>query len=190
MEQTKRKKNQLWILFYSTLRLSAFTIGGGYVIVPLMRTLFVDNYGWIDKEEMLDIIAIAQSSPGPIAVNTSILVGYKIKGFKGALVTLLGTILPPMILLSLLSLVYTRIKENVIVESLLFGMGIGVAAVILHAVFVMAKAVTSKREILPVIIMILTFILSYVVNISIIYVLLTGAVIGLIHYYRSLKGGE
>ncbi len=186
MTEEGKKGNQLWILFYSTLRLSAFTIGGGYVIVPLMRSLFVDNYKWIDKEEMLDIIAIAQSSPGPIAVNTSILVGYKIKGIIGAFVTLLGTVIPPMVLLSLLSLVYSQIKENIVIKNLLTGMSIGVAAVILHAVFVMGKAVTSKKEVLPILIMISAFILSYVLSISIIYILLIGALIGVIHYYYAL----
>jgi chromate transporter len=186
MAKEGKKGNQLWILFYSTLRLSAFTIGGGYVIVPLMRSLFVDNYKWIDKDEMLDIIAIAQSSPGPIAVNTSILVGYKIKGLVGALITLLGTIIPPMVLLSLLSLVYSQIKENVVIQNLLFGMGIGVASVILHAVYVMAKAVTIKKELLPIIIMVVSFALSYILKITIIYVLLIGAILGVIHYYWAL----
>jgi chromate transporter len=84
-------------LFTSTFTLSAFTFGGGYVIVPLMRKRFVEQLGWIDEQEMLDLIAIAQSAPGIIAVNTSILVGYKVAGVGGAVFTLLGTMLPPLL---------------------------------------------------------------------------------------------
>ena len=80
-------------LFLSTLYLSAFTFGGGYVIVTLMKKKFVDEYHWIDEQEMLDLVAIAQSSPGAIAVNGAIVVGYKLAGIPGALVAILGTIL-------------------------------------------------------------------------------------------------
>jgi len=72
-----------WTLFYSTFSLSAFTIGGGYVIVPLMRKKFVEELDWIDEEEMLNLVAISQSAPGPIAVNTSIMVGYRLAGVRG-----------------------------------------------------------------------------------------------------------
>ena len=85
-------------LFCSTFYLSAFTFGGGYVIIPLMRKKFVEQYHWIEEEEMLDLTAIAQSSPGAIAVNASILIGYRLAGLFGALVTVLGTVLPPLIL--------------------------------------------------------------------------------------------
>ena len=89
-------------LFCSTFYLSAFTFGGGYVIIPLMRKKFVEQLHWIDEEEMMDLTAIAQSSPGAIAVNASILVGYRVAGVPGALVTVLGTVLPPLIILSIM----------------------------------------------------------------------------------------
>ena len=79
----ENKKNVLWKLFISTLYLSAFTFGGGYVIVTLMKKKFVDDYHWIEENEMLDLVAIAQSSPGPIAVNGAIVVGYKLAGMPG-----------------------------------------------------------------------------------------------------------
>ena len=91
------KKEKLWKLFTSTFSLSAFTFGGGYVIVTLMKERFVDRYHWIEEEEMLDMTAIAQSAPGPIAVNGAIVVGYKIAGLLGVLVSVIGTILPPFI---------------------------------------------------------------------------------------------
>lgn len=80
-----KKKSVLWTLFFSTLYLSVFTFGGGYVIVSLMKKKFVDEYHWIEEDEMLDLIAIAQSAPGAIAVNGAIVVGYKLAGLPGAL---------------------------------------------------------------------------------------------------------
>ena len=87
--ERKEKIRILWKLFYSTLYLSAFTFGGGYVIITLMKKKFVDEYRWIEEEEMLDLVAIAQSSPGPIAVNGAIVVGYKLAGMAGVLVSIL-----------------------------------------------------------------------------------------------------
>lgn len=169
-----------WILFKTTFTLSAFTVGGGYVIVPLMRKSFVDKLAWIEENEMLDLIAIAQSAPGPIAVNTSILVGYKVAKVAGALVTLLGTILPPLIILTLLSFVYNAIKENQIVQTLFFGMSIGVAVVILDAVVTMARTVLKTKKTLPVIIMILAFIATYVLKLNIVIIILSCAAIGIL----------
>ena len=90
----KSQKHLLSKLFISTLYLSAFTFGGGYVIITLMKKKFVDQYHWIDDEEMLDLIAIAQSSPGAIAVNGAIVVGYKLAGIPGVLLCVLATVLP------------------------------------------------------------------------------------------------
>ena len=102
MESREEKESQgkiLWKIFISTLYLSAFTFGGGYVIVTLMKKKFVDEYHWIGEDEMLDLVAIAQYSPGAIAVNGAIVVGYKLAGIPGALVAILGTILPPLSLI-------------------------------------------------------------------------------------------
>lgn len=93
----KKSFSLYWKLFTSTFLLSAFTFGGGYVIVSLMKKKFVDELQWIDEKDILDLTAIAQSCPGPVAVNASILIGRKIAGLKGSLVAMLGTILPPLI---------------------------------------------------------------------------------------------
>ena len=93
----ENKKNIYRKLFTSTFYLSAFTFGGGYVIIPLMKKKFADELHWIDENEMLNLAAIAQSSPGPVAVNAAILLGYRVAGITGALLTILGTVLPPFI---------------------------------------------------------------------------------------------
>ena len=110
----KRDFKFFWTLFVSTFTLSAFTFGGGYVIVPLMRKKFVETLKWIEEDEMMDLISIAQSAPGPIAVNSSIIIGYRLAGVPGALVTVFGTVLPPMVVLSVISQFYTAFRDNVI----------------------------------------------------------------------------
>ena len=103
-------------LFLSTFELSACTFGGGFVIIPLMRKKFVEELGWIEEEEMLDLTAIAQASPGAIAVNASIMLGYHIAGIPGAILAVLGTVLPPLIIISIISMFYQAFRNNVIVS--------------------------------------------------------------------------
>ena len=123
----KNKKHIYRKLFTSTFYLSAFTFGGGYVIIPLMKKKYVDDLQWIEEEEMLNLTAIAQSSPGAVAVNAAILLGYRVAGISGALVTILGTILPPFITLSIISIFYTAFRDNTVVNAVLKGMQAGVA---------------------------------------------------------------
>ena len=118
----KEKWKVLKKLFFEALYLSAFTFGGGYVIVSLMKKKFVDELHWIDEAEMLDLVAIAQSAPGPIAVNGAIVVGYKLAGLSGAVVAILATILPPLVILSVISFFYEAFRDNRLVSTLLFGM--------------------------------------------------------------------
>ena len=101
-----------WILFKSTFLISAFTVGGGMVIIPLLKTKFVDEYGWIDDKETLDIVAIAQSMPGVMAINASIMLGYRMAGLMGTAVTLLATALPPLITMTLIAFFYDIFAHN------------------------------------------------------------------------------
>ena len=120
MEKTETKKKYLLLkLFFSTLYISSFTFGGGFVIVTFMKRKFVDELHWIDEQEMLDLAALAQSSPGAIAVNAAILVGWRVCGFAGMLTAVLGTILPPMLILSVISFFYAAFASNVYVALVL-----------------------------------------------------------------------
>src|SRR5699024_6752 len=125
------------------------TFGGGFVIIPLMRKKFVEELHWIDEQEMLDFTAIAQSSPGAIAVNASILVGYRVAGLCGALLTVLGTILPPLLIISVISFFYAAFRDNVFVNMAMTGMLAGVAAVICDVVITMGKGIVKQKRILP-----------------------------------------
>lgn len=176
-------------LFMSTFVISAFTFGGGYVIISLMRKKFVDQYQWIDEDEMLDVTAIAQSSPGPIAVNSSIIIGYRMAGVPGALITVFGTVLPPFIILSVLSVAYTAFRDSVLVRYALRGMQAGVAAVIIDVVINMVREVTIQKRILPILLMIVVFIAAYVFDISVIIIILISGLLGVIIMQISNKKG-
>ena len=144
-----RDKGFYWDLFVATLQLSAFTVGGGFVIVPLMRRKFIREKQWLDEDEMLDLTAIAQSAPGSIAINASILLGYRLAGFRGVLVTIFGTVLPPLFSLSLVSMFYAAFKSNEYVVLAMKGMQAGVAAIIFDVVITMGKNVLSRKRVMP-----------------------------------------
>lgn len=149
----KNKPHKLWVLFLTTLYISAFTFGGGFVIVTFMKHKFVDELHWIDEQEMLDFTALAQSCPGAIAVNAAILVGWNVYGFAGMIVATLGTILPPMIILSVVSFFYAIFSTNVWVAVVLKGMQAGVAAVILDAACSLGESVLKEKSSLSIFIM-------------------------------------
>ena len=106
------KAKKLWILFKSMFMLSACTFGGGFVIVSLMKKKYVEELKWLEEDEMLDVTAITQSAPGPLPVNASVIIGYRMAGVVGSLVAVLGTILPPMIIISIISLFYDQFRTN------------------------------------------------------------------------------
>ena len=108
-------------LFSSVFMLSACTFGGGYVIVPLMRKKFVEDLHWIEEGEMMDLVAIAQSSPGAIAVNASISIGYRCAGIPGAIVAVIGTVLPPLVILTVISYCYEAFIQIRWIQVMLFG---------------------------------------------------------------------
>ena len=140
MENTSKKDSKvLWQLFKSTFFLSAFTFGGGFVIVSLMKKKFVEELQWLEESEMLDITAIAQSSPGPIPINASVILGYRMHGILGSLISVIGTTLPPLIIISIISMFYQQFRDNTIVAIALQVMRAGVAAVIFDVVLNLAK---------------------------------------------------
>ncbi len=173
-----KKRNLYWILFSSTFSLSAFTFGGGFVIVPLMKKKFVDNLKWIDEEEMMNMIAISQSSPGAIAVNASILVGYRLAGIVGALISTLGTVLPPLIILTVISFFYQEFNDNAIINALLKGMQAGIAAVIVDVVLGLAGNIIKKKEIVSIFIMVGAFIATFYFKVNVAYIIIICGLIG------------
>ena len=174
-------------LFWSVFELSACTFGGGFVIVPLMRKRFVEELGWIEEQEMLDMTAIAQSSPGAIAVNAAILVGYHVAGISGALLTVLGTVIPPMIIISVISMFYQAFRDNPVVNLVMAGMLCGVAAVIFDVVIDMTKTIFEKKKILPVLVLIGAFIAVRFFSVNILLVILVCGIIGILETWQREK---
>ena len=174
----KVDKKVYWKLFTSTFYLSAFTFGGAYVSFPLMKKEFVDVLGWLEEEEMLNMAAIAQSSSGGVAVNASILLGYRMAGVLGAAVTILGTVLPPLLIISLISLCYVAFRENVIVNAVLKGMQAGVAAVIADVVFTLGKGIVKEHNVVSVLVMAGAFAATFFFGVNTIFIILACGCIG------------
>ena len=187
---TPSRPHILRSLFFSTLYLSAFTFGGGYVIVTLMKKKFVDDYHWIDEPEMLDLIAIAQSSPGAIAVNGAIVIGYKLAGIAGVLTAVLATVLPPFVILSVISVCYTAFRSLQVVSWMLKGMQAGVGAVITDVVFEMASGIVSGRQYFSGFLMVAVFAANYCLQVNAVVIILFCIMLGLLLTLHREKGGH
>lgn len=190
--RSSSRRALLYKLFISTLYLSTFTFGGGYVIVTLMKKKFVDEYGWIDEQEMLDLVAIAQSSPGPIAVNGAIVVGYKLAGMAGMLTAVLATVIPPLVILSAVSMFYAAFRSNLVVGWMLNGMQAGVGAVIAQVVWEMGSGIIKERQFLTILIMAAAFIANYICRVNVILIILVCVLTGVartLHAEKTQKKG-
>jgi len=179
----KRMKNKgginvLVTLFLSMLYISAFTFGGGYVIVTLMKKRFADELGYITEQEMLDMTALAQSCPGPIAVNAAILVGMKTAGVTGMCAAVLGTVIPPITILSIISVFYALFKDNEAVALALRGMQSGVAAVILDVVLTMGAKVVKNGAAVRLLTMAGAFIAVFFFHVNVILIIAAAALFG------------
>lgn len=183
----EKKGKRLWKIFISTLYLSAFTFGGGYVIVTLMKKKFVDELHWIDENEMLDLVAIAQSAPGAIAVNGAIVVGYKLEGVIGALTAIVGTIIPPFAIISAISFFYAAFSSNFIVKTVLDGMQAGVAAVIAAVVWDMGSSIVQGKNKLSLTIMGAAFLAAAVFEVNVVYVVLTCIALGVVRTVLQMR---
>ena len=187
MNKTKDKKQVLRRLFFSTLYLSAFTFGGGYVIVTLLKKKFVDECHWIEEDEMLDLVAIAQSAPGAIAVNGAIVVGYKLAGLLGAAVAITATILPPFVIISVISVFYEAFRDNFLVSQMLTGMQAGVGAVIASVVWQMGADVVRSKRAASVLIMAAAFAATCFFGVNVVLVILAAAGVGVVRTLLALR---
>lgn len=127
-------------LFYTFLKLGLFTIGGGYVMIPLIEREVVDKYRWIEKRDFLDLLAIAQSSPGVLAVNMSIFIGYKLRGVRGSVAAAVGNVLPSVVIILLIALFFSKFREYEVVNNVFMGIRPAVVALIASPVFSVGKS--------------------------------------------------
>ncbi len=190
MKTKENPARMLWQLFKATFLLSAFTFGGGFVIVSLMKKKFVEDLQWLEEEEMLDITAIAQSSPGPIPINASVILGYRMYGVIGSLVAILGTALPPMIIISVISVFYTQFRSNRIIAIALQVMRAGVAAVIFDVVINLAKNVIATKRTLYILLMATAFVGKVTLGVDAMIVILCCLVVGLVDLAMELRSNR
>lgn len=185
----KMKKSKLLPeLFWIMLTISAFTFGGGFVIVSLMKRRMVDERGWLTEEEMLDMTALAQSAPGPIAVNAAILVGRRLAGFAGMLCAVAGTLIPPVVIVGAISMIYARFASNEWVKAVLSGMSCGVAAVITDVVASLGGKIIRKRKALSIALMLTAFVLTYFFRVHVVLIILGAGLVGAVQALLR-KGG-
>ncbi len=174
MEEIKmpgRSAKTYWTLFKTCLIVSATTFGGGMVIMAILQKKFVEELKWISEDEVMDMVAIAQSCPGVMAVNTSIIIGYRVGGVLGAVLTVLGTILPPMVILSVISVFYSQFRQNRVVSLLFRGMQAGVVAVVASAMITMAKNVLKNRDKTTIPVLLAACIAGAVFQVDVIYLI-------------------
>ena len=176
----KKDYSKLWTLFKSMFVLSACTFGGGFVIVSLMKKRYVEELKWLDEDEMLDVTAITQSCPGPLPVNASVIIGYRMAGVVGSLTAILGTIIPPMVIISIISLFYNQFRTNPYIATALQVMRAGVAAVIFDVVINLAGNVIKTKRILYIAMMVIAFVATYFLDVSAMVVIIVCLLIGLI----------
>lgn len=169
-------------LFFIFFKINAFTFGGGYTIVPVIRDEFIFNRNLIDEEEMLNIITLAQSGPGAMAISTSILTGYRLRGVKGAFTTLVASVLPPLIIITIVFFFYDAFKENIWVKSALEGMAGVISATLFLTVFDMGKLALKEHRIFSSILMTAAFVTSYFFKISTVLIIIALAMTGLITF--------
>lgn len=174
-------------LFKQIFVLSACTFGGGFVIIGMIRKVFADKLHWITEDEILDLTVIAQSTPGPLGVNMAVITGYRICGVPGALVCALAASLPPMIIISLISVFYNQFKDNRIISLLLQVMRAGVAAVIVDVVIDLAAKVVKTHRVLWIALMVAAFVALVVFKVNIIWLIMICGAVGLVN---SLTAGK
>ncbi|MDU2025296.1 MAG: chromate transporter [Finegoldia magna] len=178
-----------FLLFRFSFSISAFTFGGGYVVIPMMRKYFVKDLKLISEQELLEMAAIAQSTPGAIAVNIAVLVGYRISGLKGAVITCIGTILPPIMILSIISFFYQSFRDNNIISSLLKGMEAGVAATIVDLLIDMWQGVLKEKNLLLTLMAPFAFLANFVFNVNVLYIIIFCSVLCLAQSFIKNKLG-
>ena len=175
-------------LFFTFFKIGAFTFGGGYAMLPIIQREIVENKGLISEEEFMDAIALAQASPGPVAVNTSVYVGYRIMGFKGAVSATLGAVLPSFIIILLIAAYFIKFRDNQIVERVFLGIRPAIVALILAAVYKMW--IKTKRTYLKLFVAIATAFIIIFLGISPIWIVIASAIVSVIYHRFILKADE
>ena len=176
--------NRYFELFCSFLKIGVFTFGGGYAMIPIIQAEVITRKGWIKEQEFLDLLTLAQSAPGPISLNTAVFVGYKMYGYRGALSSLLGVVLPSFTILLMVAIFFSQIRENPIVDAAFRGMQPIVVAIMLAPILGFTKGMHWSMIAVAVAITLAIWHFGF----SPIYLLIAGAAVGLL--WAAARGEE
>ena len=168
-----------WILFSSFFRIGGLTFGGGYAMLPMLEKEVVEKHGWITQEQLLDYFAIGQCTPGIIAVNTATFVGYKHRGIAGAVVATLGVIFPSFVIISIIAALLHNFADIPAVKYAFTGIRVAVCALILKAVIKLLKS--SVKNWLGWVLMVLSFLVIVIFDISPVFVVIAAAITGIVY---------
>lgn len=172
------RKNKLLDLFLTFLKIGTFSFGSGYAMIPIIEEEVVNKKKWLKKEQIFEMITIAESTPGPIAINSATFVGYQINGFLGALIATLGVSLPSFFIIIIICNIYDTFKNNVIVNNAFYGIRIAILVLIFNALLSLYKEV--NKDILSYLIMFISFLLIIVFNINAVYIIIGFIIFSLI----------
>jgi len=171
-------EKKLWSIFWITFKLGAITFGGGYVMVPLFQNEFVCKRPWIKQEDMCNMVALSQSVPGAIAINCSVLVGYRLRKIKGALAAVLGSMLPSLITLTIVTYIYQEFRDNLYVAAALRGVRAAVVALLISAFWSFTKP--FRKDVVAIAAFAIALLLSIIANINSIYIILGAIIYGIV----------
>ncbi|CZR95454.1 Chromate transporter [Clostridioides difficile] len=166
----KSEKPYFWLLTIN-LFISTFTFGGGYVVVPMVRRYFVKQKQYFTEDDLMGMAAVAQSTPGAIAINLSALSGYRVAGTLGAIISCISAIIPPLAILGLVSIFYTTFISNAIVNAVLKGMQAGVAALIVDLIVDMCSMILKEKSIFLSVMIPVTFFANFIMGINVALIL-------------------
>lgn len=170
-------------------KIGAFTIGGGYAMVPLIENEIVDKRKWLSREDFVDLLAISQSAPGILAVNIAIFIGYRLRGIRGSIVTALGTVMPSFLIILAIALFFHNYQDNAVVEKIFKGIRPAVVALIAAPTFKMAKSakITRYNIWIPIVSALLIWLLGF----SPIWIIIAAGIGGyLFQLCRKRNGGK
>lgn len=174
----KRSLKTLWQVFFSFFRIGAFTFGGGYAMIPLIQNEAVEKRHWVTDDDILEIIAIAESTPGPIAINSATFVGYKAAGVLGSVCATLGVVIPSFVIILLISAVLQQFNSYPVVQYAFMGIRAGVLALLVKALWTMFKK--SPKGWFSYVMMAVAFVLTAILHINVIIVIIGCAVAGVV----------
>ena len=178
---------ELMNLFWSFCRIGGLTFGGGYAMLPMLQKEVVETHKWATEQELLDYYAVGQATPGIIAVNTATFIGYKEKGILGAIFATSGVVFPALIIIMSIAGFIDSFSDSNIVQHAFSGIRVAVGVLILNALVKMVKG--SVKDILGIILFVATFIISIFFNISVVYIVIASALIGIISDFVNRKRG-